>query len=294
MKPRRSGSTLALTLIILGSSSAMGAPQGFSVGSLDTPSVALSGPSGIYTVINDSHPATRDGEVSAVTLFWSASPCPRAVKIKQFRHISAVGFGFIDERGPFDVSGHTNTYFLGSPLHFSAGDLLGVTVLTSCGSPLVNTSEPTGGPTYILAGDVATDVFPLTSPPGQVQSLDLVGYDRTFVLSLLNNRFALTLTLTDARSGRTTNGVPLRLTDRAGYFSAPAFTGDDALPEVVVKATDATSALPPFGGSFWIFHGSLTDTTYILSVTDTSTGITKQYVGAQPFCGGADTSAFGP
>ena len=88
----------------------------------------------------------------------------------------------------------------------------------------------------------------------------------------------------------------MSLNDRAGYFSLPDFTGDAAFPEVMIKMADATAAPPPFGGSFWFFHASMTDVTYTITVTDQATGLTRAYSnsGNGQFCGGADTNAFPP
>jgi hypothetical protein len=264
--------------------------QGFSVGSLDTPSVPY-GASGIYTLINDRR-ATQDGYVRAVTLLWSEAPCAGAVKIKQFRKIPG-GYQFIAQRGPFDITGHSTTFATNPALNFVAGDMLAVTVLTACGSPMIHAPAP-GGAVYPFGGDLTSDVFPPNNPPQPTASLNIIGYDQTSALSLLGNRFTLSLTLVDPRTGRTVLGTPVRETDRSGYFSAPGFTGDDTLPEIVVKMADATALPSPFGGSFWVIYSSLTDTSYTLSVTDTLHGTKKEYRGSTPFCGGADTSAFPP
>jgi len=116
-------------------------------------------------------------------------------------------------------------------------------------------------------------------------------------LNLLSGRFRVTLAALDPRTGDHISGVAVPQGDRSGYFSLPSLTGDATFPEVVVKMIDATS-LP--GGPFWVFHGSLTDVPYTLSVTDSTTGDSRFYrnwtypslPGFSSFCGGADTEAF--
>ena len=112
-------------------------------------------------------------------------------------------------------------------------------------------------------------------------------------LALLGNRFRVTMTAVDPRTGRTAVGQAMPQGDRFGYFSLPDFTGDPAFPEVFVKMVDATSSS---GGSFWVFHTGLTDLQYTMTVTDTTTGAVKIYQNDRSnpahLCGGADTAAF--
>ena len=73
-------------------------------------------------------------------------------------------------------------------------------------------------------------------------------------------------------------------TDRYGTFSLPGFTGNAALPEVVVKMIDNTAA----SGKFWLFYTGLTSLDYTLTVRDTLTRRVGTYVNATPYCGGVD------
>jgi len=60
--------------------------------------------------------------------------------------------------------------------------------------------------------------------------------------------------------------------------------------EVAVKVLNGLS----INGRYWVFHGSLTDFSYTVTVTDTITGQAKDYFKPSgTFCGEADTSAFG-
>jgi hypothetical protein len=110
---------------------------------------------------------------------------------------------------------------------------------------------------------------------------------------LLLNRFHLTLSATDPRTGLTSVGTAIAQDDRFGYFSLPAFTGDPNFPEVFAKMIDATS-LP--GNGFWLFHTGLTDLEYTLEVTDAVTHTVKEYrnnpTDPTKLCGEADTAAF--
>ena len=140
-------------------------------------------------------------------------------------------------------------------------------------------------------GGADTSAFPAAAPGPQAiataraTSLSASGVE----LSLLGDRFRVTLSATHARTGRVTTGSAIAQGDRFGYFSLPDFTGDANLPEVCVKMVDATS----FNGNFWFFHTSLTSVSYTLTVTDSVTGAVETYEnGASHFCGGSDTTAF--
>ncbi len=110
-------------------------------------------------------------------------------------------------------------------------------------------------------------------------------------LCLLGGRFLVTLQARDPRTGFFTDGVSVVQGDGFGYFSFPAFTGDKALPEVVVKMLDASASE---WRSFWFFFSGLTDVAYAITVIDTITGQFRSYQNdpGSPYCGGADTSAF--
>lgn len=107
-------------------------------------------------------------------------------------------------------------------------------------------------------------------------------------LSLLGNRFSVTLSAFSAYLGRTEPGVAVPGTDRYGYFSLPGFTGDPSFPEVYVKMVDFTAIT----GDFWFFHTGLTGLDYTLTVTDSVSGAVRIYEGRGDFCGGADVHAF--
>jgi hypothetical protein len=107
-------------------------------------------------------------------------------------------------------------------------------------------------------------------------------------LSLLGNRFSVTLSAYSARHDRTDPGTAVAGTDRDGYFSLPGFTGDPSFPEVYVKMVDFRAVT----GKFWIFYSGLTSLDYTLTVTDSATGAVRVYESAASFCGGADTAAF--
>ena len=103
-------------------------------------------------------------------------------------------------------------------------------------------------------------------------------------LCFFGSRFRVDLTPIDpfTKAAFAARAVPE--TDRSGYFSFPALTGDPTLPEVVIKMVDATS-LP--GGGFWVFYGGMTSAVYTVTITDTTTGRAREYSG-DSMCGGAD------
>lgn len=110
-------------------------------------------------------------------------------------------------------------------------------------------------------------------------------------LCLQGGRFGVRAQARDPRTGRIEIGLAVSETDGFGYFSLPAFTGDTTLPEILVKMVDADVA--PWN-SEWVFFSGLTDVSYVVTVTDTTTGEARSYLNdpSSPFCGGADTSAF--
>lgn len=95
---------------------------------------------------------------------------------------------------------------------------------------------------------------------------------------LLNNRFQVRVN----RGGVAQPG--LDLTGQTGSFWF--FSADN--PEVVAKVIDGT----PLNGRHWVFFGSLTDQSYQVVVTDTTTGLVKSYNSPAPYCGLADVAAF--
>ncbi|HTR03740.1 MAG TPA: hypothetical protein VMN82_11130 [Thermoanaerobaculia bacterium] len=107
-------------------------------------------------------------------------------------------------------------------------------------------------------------------------------------LCLLDGRFRVEVSATDAAGQGRTPGRAIPGGDRFGSFSLPAITGDAELPEVVVKMVDATAT--PWE-SFWFFQSSLTSLPYAVTVVDTITGSTRSYEGGG-ICGEADTRAF--
>ena len=114
-------------------------------------------------------------------------------------------------------------------------------------------------------------------------------------LCLLGAKYQVSLTARDPRTGASITGRAFEEGDRFGYFSLPGLTGDPSFPEVFVKMKDATGAPPPYGGHAWVFHSSLTDLDYKLTVLETDTGRIQIYEAADSeslTCGRADTSAF--
>ncbi|HVE65859.1 MAG TPA: hypothetical protein VNC59_04700, partial [Thermoanaerobaculia bacterium] len=121
------------------------------------------------------------------------------------------------------------------------------------------------------------------------------GSDR---LCLLGGRFELAVIARNPRNGEAVAGQGVPDGDRFGYFSFPALTGDASFPEVFVKMADATGLPAPYGSNVWVFHTSLTDLSYTLTVRDTQTGRVKVYESrkfgspSSMACGVADTAAF--
>ena len=118
------------------------------------------------------------------------------------------------------------------------------------------------------------------------------GADR---LCLMGGKYQVSVTARDRLTNAPIPGRAIREGNAFGYFSFPDVTGDPNFPEVFVKMADATAAPPPFGGHAWVFHSSLTDLDYTLTVLETETGRVRTYEAADSeslTCGRADTSAF--
>jgi len=108
-------------------------------------------------------------------------------------------------------------------------------------------------------------------------------------LCLAGERFSVRLAARDLRTNRSADGVSRPRNATFGYFTLPGLTNDAENPEVFVKMMDGRAV----NGSFWIFYGGLTDLEYTLTVTDSTTGRTKQYSKAfGTSCGAFDVSAF--
>jgi photosystem II stability/assembly factor-like uncharacterized protein len=145
--------------------------------------------------------------------------------------------------------------------------------------------DPTGR--FLYAG-TAHGVFRLKRSFEPCQD----GPDR---LCLSGRKFQIGVAARDPRTGALFSGRAIHEGDQFGYFSFPEVTGDPVFPEVFVKMVDARGAPPPYGGYAWVFHSSLTDLDYTLTVLENETGRVRTYRAADSAsltCGSADTSAF--
>jgi photosystem II stability/assembly factor-like uncharacterized protein len=113
-------------------------------------------------------------------------------------------------------------------------------------------------------------------------------------LCLIGANYQVSVTARD-RAGTPITGRAIAEGDSFGYFSFPDVTGDPAFPEVFVKMVNASGEPPPYGGHDWVFHSSLTDLDYTVTVLETETGRVRTYAAGDSeslTCGRADTSAF--
>ena len=121
-----------------------------------SPNAADAGTADVRTDIDLVTPATATGSIDTASFVWSAFPCASTVKIKVFRR-QADTLHFVDERGPFDVTGGTTTVALTPPIAVEQGDLLGLSRVANCGNPTSLTGIVSAG--YVVYdGDVNTDV----------------------------------------------------------------------------------------------------------------------------------------
>jgi len=101
-------------------------------------------------------------------------------------------------------------------------------------------------------------------------------------LCLLDNRFAVTVTWRNQFNGASGTGKAKPLSRLTGAF---AFD-DPANLEILIKTLS-------FDGRILVLHGSLSNFEYTIRVTDTTTGIFKDYRNAAGnYCGGLDNNAF--
>ncbi|MEA2337583.1 MAG: hypothetical protein QOE82_1590 [Thermoanaerobaculia bacterium] len=86
------------------------------------------------TDIDLTGPASGTGTVTSVHVYWSASGCSNAIKIKFFRR-SGNTLTMTAERGPFSSAGADNTFTLSPAVPVQQGDLIGVARVAACGNP---------------------------------------------------------------------------------------------------------------------------------------------------------------
>ncbi len=104
-------------------------------------------------------------------------------------------------------------------------------------------------------------------------------------LCLNSDRFHVSVTWTDPRTGNTGSGQAVPLSGDSGYFWF--FVASNV--EMVVKVLDGR----PVNGHFWVFDAALSDVETEIKVTDTVTGAFKIYhKPPYKFLSQADTSAF--
>ncbi len=103
---------------------------------------------------------------------------------------------------------------------------------------------------------------------------------------LSGGRYAVEAVWRDFQGGRGV-GRAVSLTADTGYF----WFFDPANVEVILKVLDGRG----LNGHGWVFYGALSSVEYILTVTDTATGLTHRYINPiGQLASVADTSAFGP
>jgi len=106
-------------------------------------------------------------------------------------------------------------------------------------------------------------------------------------LCFQNNRFQAGTTWRNLSNGQTGTGNAVPYSNEGGFFW---FFSPTNL-EVGLKVLDGLAS----NGKFWVFHGSLTDLEYTVTVTDKLNGVVKTYVKPSgSFCGAGDTGAFNP
>lgn len=104
-------------------------------------------------------------------------------------------------------------------------------------------------------------------------------------LCLNAERFRVQVNWRVPSQGTSGVGRAVSLTGDTGYFWF--FSSNNV--ELTIKVVDGR----PFNGRFWVFYGALSDVEYTITVTDTTSGITKTYDNPQGrLASVADTAAF--
>jgi hypothetical protein len=86
------------------------------------------------TDISLDNPATADGSITSVKVYWSSSGCTNAVKIKFFRRTGDL-LTPIGDRGPFTPTGGVSTFTMSPAVGVHQGDLIGLARVANCGNP---------------------------------------------------------------------------------------------------------------------------------------------------------------
>jgi hypothetical protein len=129
--------------------------QPLQVGSLPpSPTIPVGGPAPSTVFDFTSHPVSS-GVLDSVTFAYSGFPCPSAVKIKFFRPFG-IGPRFLTERGPFDVTQAVQTVSLSPAVAVQTTDLIAITKLSDCGSPLAALGADA---LATFPGDIENDVI---------------------------------------------------------------------------------------------------------------------------------------
>ena len=89
----------------------------------------------VQTDIDLTVPAPADGSVTSVHFAWSQAGCPGVVKIKFFHRVGN-SLTMSDERGPLGSVATDNVIAITPPVSVRQGDLIGITKLSPCGSPM--------------------------------------------------------------------------------------------------------------------------------------------------------------
>jgi V8-like Glu-specific endopeptidase len=105
------------------------------------------------------------------------------------------------------------------------------------------------------------------------------------VACLVGGRFSVKVDW-QTSDGKTGTGTAIKYTDATGLFW---FFGSDNI-EMLVKILNAC----PIGSTYWVFSAATTDVQYVLTVTDSKTGLIKTYTHPQgtPAPAITDTNAF--
>ncbi|MCM2316700.1 MAG: trypsin-like peptidase domain-containing protein [Thermoanaerobaculia bacterium] len=183
------------------------------------------------------------------------------------------------------LSGGTKGGSSGGPMTNGATQILGQ-LFGKCG---FDTSNPCNYTTQAAVDGRFSVTFPSIETWLSPSSPTEPCVPSSSTLCLQSNRFKITLSARDPRSGNTDNGFVMSSTNFFGYYAFPVLASNQTDPQIFVKVLDGR----PVNNKWWVFYASLTDVEFTLTVTDTQTGVVKTYSQA-PFTqkSANDTSAF--
>jgi hypothetical protein len=161
---------LLAVVVLLATGAGLAQAQTIGAGSIPSnPNFGFNPSPVALTAVDLAFPATGSGQMTSAAFVWSSAPCAATVKIKFFRRTGDTLI-FVSERGPFDVTNTSNAVALTPPVPVQAGDLVGITRVANCGSPVGLNPGASAG-LVAFGGDIVTSVSILSGTTAPISTL---------------------------------------------------------------------------------------------------------------------------